>query len=210
MSDLPIHPITGLQALGVTRRGPIWPALGASQDDPSNGGVQQPATGEQGKSSDGEQQLGDAGKKALDQERAARKAADTRATELQKQIDDLNAKLTAATAEPDNRPELEKQLEAMQQQIDASAAALKAAEENAAKANLAQLRTDRGAAKGLPPALAKLLTATTAEDIDAEIDALLPHIKAGPLPNPQQGNPSQGKGGSITSGRDRYAAAHKQ
>ena len=29
---LPIHPVTGLRALGFTKRGPIWPVLGGSED----------------------------------------------------------------------------------------------------------------------------------------------------------------------------------
>ncbi|ANA86362.1 head scaffolding protein [Gordonia phage OneUp] len=35
-SNLPIHPVTGLRALGIGKRGPIWPAIGASpeHDDP--------------------------------------------------------------------------------------------------------------------------------------------------------------------------------
>ena len=34
MSDntLPIHPVTGLRAIGLTKRGPIWPVLGGSED----------------------------------------------------------------------------------------------------------------------------------------------------------------------------------
>lgn len=34
MSDntLPIHPLTGMQAIGFTRKGPIWPVLGGSED----------------------------------------------------------------------------------------------------------------------------------------------------------------------------------
>lgn len=30
---LPIHPITGLRAIGIGKRGPIWPVLGGSEDD---------------------------------------------------------------------------------------------------------------------------------------------------------------------------------
>lgn len=36
MSQLPIHPRTGQRALGMSKRGPIWPVIGASDDDPSN------------------------------------------------------------------------------------------------------------------------------------------------------------------------------
>lgn len=35
MSDhiLPIHPVTGLRALGITKRGPIWPVIGGAPED---------------------------------------------------------------------------------------------------------------------------------------------------------------------------------
>lgn len=32
MSELPFHPTTGIQAIGMVRRGPIWPIMGASED----------------------------------------------------------------------------------------------------------------------------------------------------------------------------------
>lgn len=32
-NTLPIHPVTGLRALGISKRGPIWPVIGASDDD---------------------------------------------------------------------------------------------------------------------------------------------------------------------------------
>lgn len=32
MSHLPVHPVTGLRALGMGKRGPIWPVLGGSED----------------------------------------------------------------------------------------------------------------------------------------------------------------------------------
>lgn len=34
MPHLPIHPSTGLRALGMSKRGPIWPVLGGSEDAP--------------------------------------------------------------------------------------------------------------------------------------------------------------------------------
>ncbi|MBN7378420.1 scaffolding protein [Mycobacterium phage prophiGD16-1] len=35
---LPVHPTTGLQAIGFTRRGPVWPVMGASE--PPAGGTE--------------------------------------------------------------------------------------------------------------------------------------------------------------------------
>lgn len=136
------------------------------------------------------------------------KAAHAQATAtLQAQIDDLTSKLAAATAAPDNRTEVEQQIAALQAQIDTATAAQKKAEETAQQATLAQLRTDRATAKNLPAVLAKKLVGTTEEEIDAEIDELLPHLgTGGPRPNPQQGNPSQGRGGSLAAGRAMYEA----
>jgi hypothetical protein len=38
LSALPFHPVTHLQAIGLTRRGPVWPVMGASADhDPDPG-----------------------------------------------------------------------------------------------------------------------------------------------------------------------------
>lgn len=146
--------------------------------------------------------------KIIGQRIGREKAAHATATAaLQTQIDDLTAKLAAVTAGPDNRTDVEKQLAAMQEQLDAAAAAQKTAEEAAQAATLAQLRSDRASAKNLPPVLAKKLTGTTTEELDAEIDELLPHLgTTGPKPNPQQGTPSQSRGGSLAAGRAMYAA----
>ncbi|MGW1740456.1 hypothetical protein ACWCPQ_16785 [Nocardia sp. NPDC001965] len=40
---LPIHPLTGLRALGVTRRGPVWPVLGGDGTGDGNTGDAPPA-----------------------------------------------------------------------------------------------------------------------------------------------------------------------
>jgi hypothetical protein len=37
-TDLPIHPTTGLRALAVLRRGPVWPVLGGSEGGAAGGG----------------------------------------------------------------------------------------------------------------------------------------------------------------------------
>lgn len=50
-NDLPIHPTTGLRAIGIGKRGPWWPIMGASEDHGDGEG--DPATGAQA-GSDGE------------------------------------------------------------------------------------------------------------------------------------------------------------
>lgn len=190
-ATMPVHPATGLQAIGIGRRGPIWPVMGGSAPlgEPPAGDPPDP---DPTPPPEPDEPLGEPGKKALDAEREARKTAESQAKDLQKQLDAANA-----------------QLKTLQEKLDGALAAQKQAEEAAQAATLAQLRTDRAAEKGLPAALAKKLTGTTAEELDAEIDELLPHLGApGPKPNPQQGNPSQARGGSLAAGRERYAAAH--
>lgn len=143
-------------------------------------------------------QLGAGGIKALHAERDARKAAEAKIKELQAKIDAGN-------------PEFQQQLNEMQARLDTAEAAAKAA-------TLAQLRTDRCVAKGVPAEAAKKLAATltgeTAEEIDAELDEWLPLIKVepatpGPRPNPQQGTPSGSRGGSLSAGRERFAQSRK-
>ena len=103
------------------------------------------------------------------------------------------------------------ELQKLQDQLAAEKTAREHAEQQAAAAAAAQLRIDRATAKGLPPVLAKKLVGTTAEELDAEIDELLPLVQQPrrPLPVPQEGVPSRGHGGSLAAGRERYAAQHK-
>lgn len=73
---LPVHPFTGLTAIGYRRNGaPIWPIKGGSEDDPGDGGD----GGTEGDSNpdvgDGDKPLGPAGEQALERMKADRKAA---------------------------------------------------------------------------------------------------------------------------------------
>lgn len=95
MKYLPIHPLTGLTAIGwrKARRGetgeqPIWPILGGSEEaDDGAEGEENAEGGEESEGEgavEGEDALGDAGKRALDKmkadlraEKARRKAAET-------------------------------------------------------------------------------------------------------------------------------------
>lgn len=151
--------------------------------------------------------LGDGGKKALDAEREARKTFESQAKDLQKQLDAATAQL--ASAKKDGLPEWQQQINDLKAQIDSEREAREAAEKAVQEAETTQRRIDLGAAEGIPAVLAKKFTGTTEEEIKAEIAELLPHLGApGPKPNPQQGNPSQGRGGTLSAGRERYAAAH--
>lgn len=56
--ELPIHPRTGLQALGVGRRGPIWPVMGGAEDGAAG---ESPTDSTQEQSSQEQDQGGGAG-----------------------------------------------------------------------------------------------------------------------------------------------------
>ncbi|WP_423487901.1 hypothetical protein [Mycobacteroides sp. PCS013] len=194
MSTLPVHPATGLQALDFGKRGPIWPVVGASEDPPN---PEDPTP-------DPDEPLGEGGKKALAAERDARSTAETLAKDLQKQLDAANQKLAAANSA--DQPEWQQKLEDLQGKLDAEIEARTTAEKDKAAAQ----RVSYGIDKGLPKALATKLVGTTDEELDAEIEELLPLLGSpGPQPNPQQGNPSKGRGGSLASGRERYAESKK-
>lgn len=116
MNNLPKHPLTGITAIGwrKARRGedgeqPIWPQLGGSEDadNATDEAEQEDEEGESGgeEAVEGEEALGDAGKRALDKmkanlraEKARRKAAET----------DLAAAKAAAQqgAKKDDAPDL--------------------------------------------------------------------------------------------------------
>lgn len=84
---LPIHPVTGLRALGLGKRGPIWPVIGGNgeggdpptdpnppTDPPADPPSDPPADADPKPGDD--DKLGEGGKKALDAERERAKALD--------------------------------------------------------------------------------------------------------------------------------------
>jgi hypothetical protein len=81
MSDntLPIHPLTGMQAIGFTRKGPIWPVLGGSEDGghPNGGAGGENEPGENGGAGNGEE-------KTLTQAEVDKIISKTRAEERRK------------------------------------------------------------------------------------------------------------------------------
>lgn len=122
---------------------------------------------------------------------------------LQSQIDTLTAELEKAKkpADPNEQKftDLETQL-----------AEERKARETAEKAAATATRIQYGIDKGLPKPLAELLVGIPDDKVDAKINELSPLLgSGGPTPNPQQGNPSRGRGGTLSAGRERYAETHK-
>jgi hypothetical protein len=103
---LPIHPLTGLAALGwrkarpgETGAQPIWPVLGGSGETGEGEEAGEAGeTGEETGGTEGEEALGDAGKRALDKVRADYRAEKTRRKELETEL--AAAKATAQEGKP--------------------------------------------------------------------------------------------------------------
>ncbi|EPD63171.1 hypothetical protein [Streptomyces sp. HGB0020] len=111
----------------------------------------------------GGSELGDAGKKALDEERAARREAERQRKELEARLKDLEPLAAKAKElEDSKKTETEKLSEK-----------LTAAEKRAADAEQKALRLEVAAAKGLTDAQAKRLVGTTKQELEADADELL-------------------------------------
>lgn len=98
-------------------------------------------------------ELGDSGKKALDEERKARREAERQLKEIQAQIKELEDKDKSET------DKLRDQLAAVTKERD--------------DAMSASLRHQVAAEKGLTPAQAKRLVGSTREDLEADADEIL-------------------------------------
>lgn len=213
--DLPVHPTkrhprTGepLRAVGITRRGQImWPVLGASPDDDSNGDGdagddQDDAGGDDAKGDD----LGEAGKQAIDRMKAERNAARKELRGVKAQLDQLSPlqkladALAGQTDGDDGQPD-----------VDALAKRLSNHEAELAAERTARYKAEIAAEKGLSVAQAKRLQGATREELAKDADELLAAFNAAgggsnngrtPRPDPSQGS----RGGKALSGREQALA----
>lgn len=149
--------------------------------------------------------LGEAGEKALRQEREARKA-------LEKQVAEFAPLLELAKslrgAVPGEEPSDTEKLAAELEQIKAEAA----------QERLGRIRLEVATSKGLTPAQAARLQGSTVEELEADADALLqlfptqttPDVPQGRRGDPAQGARPGGTSGGIQSGAAKYEARKKQ
>jgi hypothetical protein len=198
--DLPIHPFTGLTALGRRRNGaPIWPVKGGAPDDDQGDGDAQGDAANNDDGGDDPDDLGDAGKRALDRMKADRNAARQELKAVRDQLAKLGPlqKLADALgAKPDDGPT----------DVDALTARLAKHEEDLAAERALRWRAEVAQEKGLTAAQAKRLVGKTRDELAADADDLLKTFAAagqsnsprGPRPDPSQGN----RGGKPVSARD--------
>lgn len=201
VNTLPVHPIFG-EALGLRRNGsPIWPIRGASSEgDPPivtpPTTPTPPVTPPANPNPNDPEGLGDAGKKALEEERTARKAADKARRDAEAELQKLK---DASKSEEERRDDRIRQLE-----------------KDAAMAR----RYEAAAAAGIPLTSAHRLNGDTAEELLADAEKYKAEIGAGapqspaepqapPTPRPdrrQGGGQREVNDGSMASGAAAYAA----
>ncbi|WP_409186716.1 hypothetical protein F9C11_21745 [Amycolatopsis sp. VS8301801F10] len=211
-TDLPVHPRTGLRAVGIVGGRPVWPIFGAEDNPPTPpaGGNQQnpeppnpgpppgqtnpapqptgdPSAKQQNGGPKQDEPLGEGGIKALQAEREARKA-------LEKKLEGLAplqklAEVLGATGDPATG---KTEIEQITERLANHETELKTERE-------ARWRAEVANAKKLTPEQAAELRGSTAEELAAHADrllALFPAAPAGgkvpPRPDPSQG----GQGGT--------------
>lgn len=203
MQHLPVHPRTGLRAVGIVGGKPVWPILGGSGDAPPAApagqpnepaappagdppaGNQKPPAGDPPADA-GDKPLGEGGIKALQAEREARKA-------LERKLEGLAplqklAEALGATGDPATGPT---EIEQITERLANHENDLKTERE-------ARWRAEVANEKRLSPEQASELRGATREELSAHADRLLtlfpttPPPPGTPKPDPTQG----GRGGS--------------
>ncbi len=167
---------------------PRWSRIRFVAADPAD-----PATGDDKTSKDpapdpdGDEKLGEGGKKALTTERDARKAAEQKVKDLEKQLED--SKKTDEQRIKDDLGTAQSELAASQSQL---------------------LRYEVAAEIGLDIKLASRLKGSTREEIEADAKAFkdLVGTKSTPKPDPHQGGGSKSTAKSVSAGRDLWAEQH--
>lgn len=143
----------------------------ADQEQATNTGESGDQTTEQ--TGDETQGLGEGGIKALNAERDARKAAEKNLAEVQQ---DQQAALDAAVSKEQENTQ--------------------AAEARASEAESRLLRYEVAASKGVPVSLVETLQGATAEDLSAQVDALLEWRSEKPADQPNTPRPVMAQGAS--------------
>lgn len=207
-TTLPIHPRTGLRAVGIVGGRPVWPILGGSSlEPPPPGGATPPAPaftppspapapGHSPAPAGDDPMNTDAGRRALAAERQ-------RAADEKKRADDLEAQLRSIQDQGKTEAQL-------------NAERLQDLEKRYAESEVARLRLQVATTHNLPAGDLIFLTGSTEADLTAQATAVAAKNAASSTPAPPPPafapNPGQaaGNGGSpapaatVAAGRDLY------
>lgn len=220
MAHMPIHPITGLHAIGFTRRGPIWPVMGGSPDGENNGGSNGGGTGNGGadgngsggndNGGNGSSGAASGGDKALTQADVDR-IVQSRLAQERDQVSKKYGNLDELAAAKARLEELENKGKPEVEQLQTK---LTKAESRAAEAESGRVASDLKLLKfevasqveGFPISAVSRLQGTTADEIKADAEKFLTEFGGTgqqqqgprpPRPNQYQGN-SNGHTGDPT------------
>jgi hypothetical protein len=203
MTRFPVHPFTGLVAIGFRRDGrPIYPVRGGSQPTPAPPPGDPapaptvppaPAPAPTPPADPAEPPLGPGGQSALAAEREAnRKLRERLGALADTDVTSLVALAKALGGTPSGETETD---------LQRLTGRMGELEQAAAREREARWRLEVAAEKGLTPAQAERLTGSTREDLAADADALLqlfPTTPAGPpAPRIPAPDPSQGARGPV-------------
>jgi hypothetical protein len=194
MTDLPRHPLTGVEAIAVLPSGRIvWPITGGDGTDDDEA-TDKDAKGKSGGAGDGDDEDDDAADKDADKGKdtgndAAKWKALARKHEAQ-------AKANAAAAK--RLKEIE---DAGKTEEQRKSDKLAEAERRAAEAESRSLRYEIAAEKGLTIKMAKRLVGTTREEMEADADELLAELGGGA--GGDKGDKGSEGGADDKSGRPR-------
>lgn len=155
--------------------------------------------------------LGDAGKRALEAERRAKRAAEREARDAAARSAELEAQIAEyKRAEMDDQERLAAERDDWRKKYEEQAAQLAARE-------LDLLRRDVAAEKGLPAGMARRLSGTTREELEEDADDLaalvakptdVPPAARVPKPDPSQGATGSGsRASTVTAAMERYMAS---
>lgn len=195
--ELPFHPRTGLQAVGVLRNGdPIWPVLGGSEDtedaetetsgdveEKADEPVEDDAGEDKASAEEDDKPLGAAGEKAYQAEKvkrreeaAKRRAAEKERDDAKAQLDKLRRAAERAKAKPAAKPDDTKPDTAQDDDFDPEEIQRKADEAATAKANerivKAEVRASAAGKLSDPKDALKFLDLSKIEvDADGNVDS---------------------------------------
>jgi len=198
---LPIHPHTGLPALALGKRGPIWPVLGGAEEG-TDGNGEKDTTGSAGDTDTGFPAGTPVADMTAEQQVAYWKDKARKHEERNRGYSDYDALKQKAS-------EFDKLTEAQKSDLEKAQAEAEKFRTEAQQLQGQMLRTTVAATKGLPADMAARLVGNTQQELEADADNLLALIK--PVTKPDQDQGSRGKGStkvSESSGRDLYKQRH--
>ncbi|MCH5645155.1 hypothetical protein [Gordonia sp. ABSL49_1] len=219
MAEMPIHPMTGLSAIGFTRRGPIWPVMGGAPDDGGNdggnGGSDNGGAGGNGGDGGDDKKFTQA-----DIDRIVQSRLGQERNQVAQKYGNLDELLTAKGELDQIKNKDKPEVDQLRSQLTAVTTRAEQAESRATSSDVELLKFRVAAGvEGFPIGAVSRLQGTTEDEIKADAEKFLADFGGvnnqqqgprPPKPNLQQGNSSGNGDGdkSVSAGADLYSRMH--